>query len=857
MKKQEPASAHFQPIPIRGHYDPVKSGRQGMPPAMAALARKLPRGSFAAWGIPFRVGRPALLAGPPVVLRFQPVRAPWLVFLHAAEPAALEANSDGFYSPARGHEPLGELLAHYVVQYQNGREVRLPIRRRREIIAISALWRGFAMECVPHVKPSAHTMAYEQPIPAGLWGVRQTRVNVAVPTPCYGVWAWANPFPAEAVVAVRLEPAGARRLVVGGLTAGMVKEHPLRWRTRRKALLTLPAKTKLNEAADAQGRWEPIDIDLGQIIAVTPQRVYPNARWRQTYNNQLPETRTNVALVEYASHPEACFHLPGGRRIPVAEVEASERAANGGGIRAVRPADQMVTLRVVEKGSRKPVAVRLHAHGAAGEYLAPIDRHRQPNPYWFEDYSVDYTHLATHHCAYIPGETRIRLPLGRVYVEISKGFEIRPIRAAVHVTRATRELRFEIDRVLPWRAKGWVTADTHVHFLSPDSALLEGAGEGVNVVNLLASQWGELMTNVGDFDGRTTHGARAAGGDGEHLVRVGTENRQPILGHISLLGYRGAIIAPMTTAGPGEAALGDPVECLLAEWARQCRRQGGLVVLPHFPYPRAENALPLIEELVDGVEMTSWGSMYNGIDPYSLSDWYRFLNCGHLTAAVAGTDKMAAVTAVGTVRTYARIDAGAPFTYETWKQAVRRARTFVTYGPLLEFSVEGRPAGSRLRLPAAGGTLQVEWEAASVTTPLTSVELVVNGEIRARRPVAAVGARGHFSARIERSSWLALLARGKYPDRKNELIAAHSSPVMVDVQGSAYGTAADMLTILDQLEGSLAYLDTIGTRAETAAYRRMRLLLTAAHRRLHNRLHRLGRYHRHAPTRDHAEHRKK
>jgi hypothetical protein len=136
-----------------------------------------------------------------------------------------------------------------------------------------------------------------------------------------------------------------------------------------------------------------------------------------------------------------------------------------------------------------------------------------------------------------------------------------------------------------------VTADTHVHFLSPMSALLEGAAEGVNVVNLLASQWGELMTNVGDFDGQNTWGSRENGGDGEYLVRVGTENRQHVLGHISLLGYRGRIIAPMTTGGPDESAIGDPIEILLTEWARQCKQQGGLVVLPHFP-TRAPNTPP-------------------------------------------------------------------------------------------------------------------------------------------------------------------------------------------------------------------------------------------------------------------------
>jgi hypothetical protein len=179
------------------------------------------------------------------------------------------------------------------------------------------------------------------------------------------------------------------------------------------------------------------------------------------------------------------------------------------------------------------------------------------------------------------------------------------------------------------------------------SALLEGAAEGVNIINLLASQWGELMTNVGDFDGKTTWGSREAGGDGEYLVRVGTENRQHVLGHISLLGYSGRIIAPMTTGGPDESALGDPIEILLTEWARQCKSQGGVVVLPHFPQPRAEHAASIVSGDVDAIEMTAWGNLYGGINPYSLSDWYRYLNCGYRVAAVGGTDKMSANTAAG------------------------------------------------------------------------------------------------------------------------------------------------------------------------------------------------------------------
>ena len=78
---------------------------------------------------------------------------------------------------------------------------------------------------------------------------------------------------------------------------------------------------------------------------------------------------------------------------------------------------------------------------------------------------------------------------------------------------------------------------------------------------------------------------------------------------------------------------------------------------------------------------------------------------------------------------------------------------------------------------------------------------------------------------------------------------------MVDVEGSVFFSAADAVTILEQIEGALAYIDTVGTRARTEAYKRMRLILTTAHRDLHNRMHTQGYFHNHTPVDDHTEHR--
>ncbi len=51
-----------------------------------------------------------------------------------------------------------------------------------------------------------------------------------------------------------------------------------------------------------------------------------------------------------------------------------------------------------------------------------------------------------------------------------------------------------------------------------------------------------------------------------------------------------------------------------------------------------------------------------------------------------------------------------------------------------------------------------------------------------------------------------------------------------------------MPAIHGQIEGAMAYLDTIGIRARDRAYKRMRLTLESAHRTLHNWMHQQGQY---------------
>jgi len=849
-----PFSSLFNPINFQGEPRLTALSNPGLSAEMVSAAEQAPSGNCVGWGIPFEIGDLIILSEQVVSIDIQATMARWLVFMHTSDRRAASPNSAGIIAAMRGEGQLGEHAADYVIRYSDETEERVSIRRRFQIGTFQRRWGENCFEAVAHQKARPTRPPHEQLGP--YWGSAQTRVEVADSADWINwLWAWENPHPEKEISGLRFEPVSGL-VVISAISAGDCNSQPLRWESRRKACLRLPEGGAFEYQLDEKGLLEGLQLDMGQVISASARLIYPNDGWSESDNNQNPIQSDNEILIEYTAHPQACFHLAGGQRIPVISLDEGATA-----LQPVAAATQRVTLRVVEKDSRKPVPVKLHVHGEWGEYLPPNDRHRIPNPAWFEDYSTDFVHggdwsggsLQPHYCTYIHGETELNLPLGKVYLEVSKGFEIRPIRQVVEVAPGQDEILIELEKVLDWREKGWVTADTHVHFLSPMTALLEGAAEGVNVINLLASQWGELMTNVGDFDGQTTWGSKQAGGDGEYLVRVGSENRQHVLGHISLLGYQGRMITPMTTGGPDESALGDPIEILLTEWARKCKQQGGLVVLPHFPNPRAEHAASIISGEIDAIEMTSWGDLYGGIDPYSLSDWYRYLNCGYLVPAVGGTDKMSANTAVGTVRTYARIPKEEEFNYSNWMEAVRRAETFVTYGPLLEFSVDGHPMGSQIEMSASGGRVDVEWQVASVTIPMTRVELMVNGEILESTAVAPEQDGGSWLVPITGSCWLALLVRGHYAD-KAEIITAHSSPVMIRVAESPMLAAADAVTILEQIEGALAYLDTVGTRAEVSAYKRMRLVLQSAHRSLHNRLHQQGYYHQHNPVTDHPEH---
>ena len=456
--------------------------------------------------------------------------------------------------------------------------------------------------------------------------------------------------------------------------------------------------------------------------------------------------------------------------------------------------------------------------------IPPYGHRTEINNGWFQDYGADLK-VRDSSFAYVDGAFQVELPVGEVYVEIMKGFEYEAVRRRITIEPGQRELDLEIPRFIDLRSQGWVTADTHVHFISPSTAMLEAQAEGLNLIHLLAAQWGDLYTNIGDL----AHGPLISR-DGETVVWPGTENRSHLLGHVGLLGGRGEPVFPLSGSFPSsldEAYFGEALWNTMADWTDACRAREGLAIAVHFPYPTAELAADIVLGKIDAVELRAANDHFNNL---RFLDWYRYLNCGYRLPVVGGTDKMSANMQAGAIRTYAYLGQD-EFNFANWAKAVRSGNTFMTTGPLLFFKADGQALGTDLTIAAGGGSVEVEARATSVT-PLHRIEIVANGRIVSvhEEPQGARELVLRDKVRLAGPGWIAARADSRYNP------AAHTSPIYVRVPGQeafSQQAAAYMLTLI---EGTQSWVENVATKPDAARLQRIRAILNEAHQRLHRRM---------------------
>ncbi len=735
--------------------------------------------------------------------------------------------------------PAGQPLARYTLETLSGASGGGVVRRRFEINEGIVGWGQGAFAAVPHPvelpldwrgpHPVPPPGGYAAPGDAGLlgilpgsWGPGQTGVADQVPSPNgdIALWLYAIEVPGGPVelATLRLEPlespdAGGT-VVIAAVTAYRGSASPLAIEPRRT----------LHVAGGGDG---PIEVDLGQVFRTRPAPSL--AATGDTAGHDaitgwgIPRTdngRPDAVLVDLAMAPDATIAVG-------SEVVSADRLPPDGGqarfgaitIGSLSTPTQRVEVEVVDASTGRPMPARVRFLAPDGRYLPPLGHRDEVNPGLNEDTGADLV-LGGATYAYVPGRFPIALPVGRVEVEVVRGFGFRPLRRTVEIGAEGKPLVLPLEPIEGGSEAGWIAVDCHVHFISPTSALLQAQAEGVAIANLLATQWGDHHTSIADLPVIAVSDPA-----GEHLVVMGSENRQNMLGHIGLLGAPDAVL-PMASAGPPEARMGDPLDRLLADWADAARAQDGLAVAVHFPLPYAEIAADIVSGRIDAVELQA---LTPGIDGPSIREWYRFLNCGYRLPVVGGTDKMSAEIPLGAIRTYARLAADTPVSFAAWADAVRAGRTFVSSGAFVDLQVDGHGMGETVTLGRSEGTVDVSVHAWAAHAVIEGIELIHDGAV-----VAAT--RGQSTDRlnltervaVKTSGWLAarVTSDAQIHSGFATSMGAHSSPVYLDVAGRPAFSPEDAAAIGTIIDGARTWIETIATvrspaeRARLATYLR-------------------------------------
>jgi TolB protein len=167
--------------------------------------------------------------------------------------------------------------------------------------------------------------------------------------------------------------------------------------------------------------------------------------------------------------------------------------------------------------------------------------------------------------------------------------------------------------------------------------------------------------------------------------------------------------------------------------------------------------------------------------------WYRLLNCGFRIPAGAGTDAFPNFAMlhgpVGLERVY--VHAGPVLTHERFLAGLKAGRTFVTNGPLVTVTVDGREPGDEVSL-GAQRSVTVHVRLLS-TVPVDHLDVIANGAVAASLPLRGprLSADTTFALPIARSGWVLVRASGDGPvEPVLDLYPfASTSPVYVTVGG--------------------------------------------------------------------------
>ena len=400
----------------------------------------------------------------------------------------------------------------------------------------------------------------------------------------------------------------------------------------------------------------------------------------------------------------------------------------------------------------------------------------------------------------VPGPFDMALPPGEWEIMVRRGLEHVPARETFSVQSG--KLTSKTLRPKRWvdmPKHGWYSGDDHLHgqILSDQDAKNLMAwiqAEDVHLANVV---------KMGDVS-RTYFDQRGFGKDyrvqnGDYILSPGQEcpRTHQQLGHT---------IHMNTTS-----MVRDTEKYYLYDWVfDNVHAQGGLsgychVVNNSFHVHR-DMSMNVAKGKVDFVEVLQFNRL--GTDTY-----YDFLNNGFKLTASAGSDVPWGGT-TGEVRLFAYVGSGA-FSAEAWFEAVRRGRTFVSNGPMIELRINDALPGDEVKIPLDRGEQQIHitakaWGAPGRMLP-TELQIIQHGDVlRSVKPTKdqQTALSLDFSVDAGFGSWIAARANG------SDGSAAHTTPIYVVRDPVRWWKYEDAERLIGERLASVAEIEDIVAKAQ-------------------------------------------
>jgi hypothetical protein len=424
---------------------------------------------------------------------------------------------------------------------------------------------------------------------------------------------------------------------------------------------------------------------------------------------------------------------------------------------------------------------------------------------------------------YVDGEFSITTDEDSLFIEIRHGLETFPVSEIIYPNESSTTVReFKLKRWVNMIEMGFMSGDSHVHFLGTKQAHLQMQAEDLNVVNILTSDFThDAEKFTGKLDPVSTEG---------RFVYVGQEFRDWQMGHVNYLDLK-FIVQPLDVFGGTLFQMGSNPNLVLSPRLEEARGQDAATVWAHFTnLPGLESAIAFPLGLIDAVELMTYDdptkppSHQTAWDYTDLSQvefpalrgmdlYYQYLNAGFQLPITAGTDKMGDNIPVGSNRHYARYDGEA--TYDHWIEGLKSGRGFVTNGPMLSMTVDDHLSGETINFKGEK-TVTVKIKAESIL-PFGRLEIIANGRLIAWEYIEGyTRSRDLYTVEMEKditldeSTWIACRVTSLDTPQmlpRNLTVFAHTNPVYFLKDNKPVHNKASIKYLLDYLKSGRNWIE--------------------------------------------------